>query len=130
MRLSQVSPQKVGNNLSSRFFIQFSNTRRDEQINIDNINTNFVLDTNGVIYEISPRNDNESTLTVIGGDRRFLYQKDLDEEKEIYITQPQIAAIKEIARYMSYTGGGFISIESPDQYLLNVTQAYYYNFRG
>lgn len=129
MKLSQVSPQKVSMN-ARNFIINFSNTRRDEKININSYNTNYFLDTNGVLYEKAIRSVQTTSVVVVGGDHRFLHQKNNSEEPEIYITPPQIITIKEMMRHLSYSGGEYPNIESSDEYLQNLTLNYYYNFRG
>lgn len=125
----QVAPSKVSNNLRE-FEINYTFTRRDEKVNLDQIKTNYILDTNGIIFEITERSPKKSTLSVVGGDNRFLYQKDTTEYRENYITLPQIKTIKEISRFMSYSPYDFIIIKSDNEYLLGLVKSYYYNFKG
>lgn len=128
MLLTQVSPRKVTNNLTN-FELNFSNTKRDEKIDFSKITTNYLLNTNGAIYEIRERTNENSSLTVVGGDSRFLYQKDLDEEPEEYITPVQIKKIREMMKHLSYTGG-ISAIESDSDFLYRIAYHYYFNFKG
>lgn len=129
MSLSKVSPQKVSIN-AKNFTINFSNTKRDEKIEISRYDTNYFLDTNGTLYEKQLRTVDSVKVIVVGGDHRFLFQKDTSEEPEIYITPPQIKAIKEMMKYLSYSGGEYPTISSDSEYLQNLINSYYYNFRG
>lgn len=119
-----VFPGSISRGADSLFFV-FSYTKNDEDIDYRSFSTNYVITKDGDILSLSPHTST-SSVTIIGGDNSFLYEKSPRFLGESLLTPGQIIALSQIMLHAG-RGNSDMKIDSSDDYLLNITNSL---FRG
>ncbi len=104
-----------------------SQTLRNDVVNIDSFNTNFVIGINGDIYKLSEPDD-EATVTIVGGLDTFANEK-IYREPLPYLTQMQKNTLYSILKQLaSFTDQGQITCN--DSIIEEFLNSAYFNFCG
>ena len=107
----------------------FSNTLRNEHVDLNDYSDGYVIDINGEVYSSGSVSGDDATVTIIGGSDRFVHEKVNRLESSFYMSEPQkltlYKAIKELSKkYDSAT------INSNNDKLEQSLTALYRNFCG
>jgi hypothetical protein len=73
---------------SKNIYFSTTQTQREQSVEIDAVGGNFVIDSHGLIHQISPGDQNQATVTFIGGIDTFINEKEF-RTPSFYLTQKQ-----------------------------------------
>lgn len=100
--MNTVSPEAISHSKNLNF--DFSNTLRDEQVNLDNYSSyTYIIDVDGIIYQASNANEDSANIVIIGGTDKFINEKMNTLNSNFFITETQktvlYKAMKELAKF-------------------------------
>jgi hypothetical protein len=113
---------------SKNLYFKLSENPRDEIVNISSLGGNFVIDRDGLIYEISGAPQDTAAISVVGGADTFSAEKQY-RPHVVYITPNQKVTIYNIlkeAASLSTTS----QIYSDNDVLNDLVTSVYYNYCG
>lgn len=107
----------------------FSNTLRNEIVNISQYSSDYVITINGEVYSSGSASGENATVVIIGGSDRFINEKTERLESTFYMSEPQkltlYKAIKELSKRTDSA-----NITSDNDKLEQSITALYRNFCG
>lgn len=120
--------QIPASNLSPYSKLEFSltKTKRNEQVDIRSLGSNFVLDLDGVIYQLSSASKS-ATIKVVGGISSFVNAKK-PTAHVFYLTTQQKRTLRNIMNAVASNSD--IEIKSDSEPLQEMLNGQYYNYRG
>lgn len=124
--MKQISPSYFSHFDKLQFDLTF--TMRNEVIDKKSLGSNYVIDTDGVIYEISKVNNGSATIKVVGGMSTFINGK-MPSPQEFYLSTNQKRTLSNIMRWISSNSKADIS-SSNSPTLDKLLNNQYNNFRG
>ena len=100
--MNTVSPEAISH--SKNLNLDFSNTLRDEEVNLDNYSSyTYIIDVDGIIYQASNANEDSANIVIIGGTDKFINEKMNTLNSNFFITETQktvlYKAMKELAKF-------------------------------
>lgn len=114
---------------STNITFETSQTLRNEVVNIDQFNTDFVIDINGAIYKLSEPMDGQATVTIVGGLDTFVNEK-IYREPLPYLTQLQKNTLYSILKELAtFTDAATVQC-SNDTIIDDFINSAYFNFCG
>lgn len=104
---------------------EFTNTLRNQSVDLNSVNGNFVIDINGLIYVKGTPPSDSATVTLIGGLSTFVNEK-VQREPTTYMTIQQQRTVSKIIRKLGvfYTNA---SVGSSNKALSNFVNQCYFN---
>lgn len=108
--------------------VDFTYTFRGESFDVNSLNADIILDTNGFFYKKNDFRDTAS-MSIVGGIDKYVNAKSEIQAYPFYITVPQKIAIYNIFRKASFSVKN-ITINSPNQTLKTFLESVYLNFKG
>jgi len=126
--MNKVSPTAIA--YSKNLSFDFSNTVRDQNINLDDYASyTFILDIDGSIYQSAAANEDNASIVVIGGIDTFANEKMERLSSNFFITESQkivlYKALKELSKF--YDSANITSSNDKLELSLN---ALYSNYCG
>lgn len=126
--MNLVSPQAVAYSKNLNF--DFSNTLRDEQVNLNDYSSyTFIIDIDGSVYQSDQANEDNANIVVVGGTDAFINEKANTLNSSFFITDTQKVTLykimKELAKYYDNA-----SITSSSDKLEQSLNALYTNYCG
>lgn len=107
----------------------FSNTLRNETVNISQYSSDYVIAINGEVYSSGSASGDNATVVIIGGSDRFINEKTERLTSTFYMSEPQkltlYKAIKELSKRTDSA-----NITSDNDKLEQSITALYRNFCG
>jgi hypothetical protein len=107
----------------------FSNTLRNETVNISQYSSDYVIAINGEVYSSGSGGGDNATVVIIGGSDRFINEKTERLASTFYMSEPQkltlYKAIKELSKRTDSA-----NITSDNDKLEQSITALYRNFCG
>ena len=100
--MNTVSPEAISHSKNLNF--DFSNTLRDEQVNLDNYSSyTYIIDVDGIIYQASNANEDSANIVIIGGTDKFINEKMERLGSNFFVTESQkntlYKAMKELSKF-------------------------------
>ena len=100
--MNTVSPEAISHSKNLNF--DFSNTLRDEQVNLDDYSSyTYIIDVDGIIYQAAAANEDSANIVIIGGTDKFINEKMNTLNSNFFITETQetvlYKAMKELAKF-------------------------------
>jgi hypothetical protein len=123
--MEQVSPQALSKNDKFEFILAY--TLRNENVSVSSFSTNYVIDTDGTIYQLKKPNNRSATVTVVGGRSSFVNTK-IPVAGNFYITPNQKLTLRNTMHFLSKNSKA--EITSNDEKLWEMLDGQYYNSRG
>jgi hypothetical protein len=121
----QISASEAAKNDQFNFILTY--TLRNENVKISTLGTNYVVDTDGAIHEISKGSGRSVTISVVGGLSTFVNAK-IPSSPVFYLTTNQKRTLQNIMRFVASNSNAVIT--SNDETLEDMLNGQYYNFRG
>ena len=106
---------------------EFTNTLRNQSVNLNSVGGNFVIDINGLIYINGTVPSESATVTLVGGLSTFINEK-VYREPTTYMTIQQQRTVSKILRKLGvfYTNA---NVDSSNKALSNFINQCYFNSR-
>ena len=123
--MTPISASEAAKNDSFNFTVIY--TQRNEQISISSLGTNYVIDTDGAIYELSKSSSRSATISIVGGLSSFINAK-VPSSPLFYLTTNQKRTLHNIIMFAATNSNAVI--KSNDPYLEDMLNGQYYNSRG
>lgn len=123
--MKQVSPLDLSRNDKLNFIVAY--TLRNERVSISSFGTNYVIDIDGTIYELSKPSNRSATITIIGGSSSFAHAK-VQSAPLFYLTTNQRRTLRNTMHFVSQNSSA--EITSNHWSLEEKLNGQYYNSRG
>lgn len=109
--------------------LSFSTTKtlRNETVNVSQVNSDFVIDIDGIIYKNKEPTDS-ATVTLVGGYDTFAHAKK-DVAPKFYITERQKVTIYAILRSLAVKTDK-ATVNGDSEELDQIVDAIYFNYCG
>lgn len=100
--MNRVAPEAIAYSKNLNF--DFSNTLRNDNINLDNYsNYTFIIDVDGSVYQSASADENSASIVIIGGVDKFAFEKMERLQSNFFITETQkvtlYKTIKELSKF-------------------------------
>ena len=122
-----LSPEGIAN--YDKYQIVFTYSYRGETVNLETLQGNVVLDTNGVFYSLRDASQKQIRIVIIGGLNKHIYAKNSKAPIPFFITRLQKVALYKLVKAVSqYTEEAEFDCENTDLQIL--IDSLYTNFAG
>ena len=126
-----VSPKVITYNIDT-LEAEFSETPLDESLTLTDLDCNYVIDINGVVYLIQPHKQT-AKIIIIGGAERFVHDKipsvSASGDGNFFVTDNQRRTLTIIMKDIAATSR-YCLINSTNETLQGVLQAMKHNYGG
>ena len=107
----------------------FSNTLRNETVDISQYASDYVIAVNGEVYSSGSGSGDSATIVIIGGSDRFINEKTERLESTFYMSEPQKLTIYKAIKELSKRTDSANILSNNDKLEQSIT-ALYRNFCG
>lgn len=107
----------------------FSNTLRNESIDISQYSSDYVIAINGEVYSSGSASGDNATVVIIGGSDRFINEKSERLESTFYMSEPQKLTLYKAIKELSKRTDSANILSNNDKLEQSIT-ALYRNFCG
>ena len=107
----------------------FSNTLRNETVDISQYASDYVIAVNGEVYSSGSASGDNATVVIIGGSDRFINEKTERLESTFYMSEPQKLTIYKAIKELSKRTDSANILSNNDKLEQSIT-ALYRNFCG
>ena len=111
---------------------EFSQTPLDQPLTFTDLDCNYVIDINGVVYLIQPHK-RTAKIIIVGGAERFVYDKQplvsADGDGNFFVTDNQRRTLTVLMKDIATTSR-YCTISSTNEKLQGVLYAMKYNYGG
>lgn len=122
-----LSPEGIAN--YDQYQLVFTYSYRGETVDLETLQGNVVLDTNGVFYSLRNASQKQIRIVIIGGLNKHIYAKNTRPAIPFFITRLQKVALYKLVKAVSqYTEEAEFDCENTDLQIL--IDSLYTNFTG
>jgi hypothetical protein len=107
----------------------FSNTLRNESIDISQYSSDYIIAINGEVYSSGSASGDNATVVIIGGSDRFINEKSERLESTFYMSEPQKLTLYKAIKELSKRTDSANILSNNDKLEQSIT-ALYRNFCG
>lgn len=111
------------------YTFNFSFTLRNQQVNLESYDCNYILDIDGVLYEKNSNVTQSCVVIIVGGIDTFMFEKETRPPVNFFITDAQRVVIYRVIKELSRKTDT-AKIEANQETLKTFIQSLYSNLCG